>query len=47
MPNRVNGWWFRFKKTASALAAIDDSRDSDVAVTGHNGQVRTLFPLTV
>src|SRR5271166_6251379 len=45
IPNRVNGWLTRFKKTTSLLLRSATSRDSDVAVTGHNGQIRTLFPL--
>ena len=44
MPNRVNGWLPRFKKTASLLSRLTTSRDSDVAVAGHSGQVRNLFP---
>ena len=45
MPNRVSGWLLRFKKTGSLLPRLAISLDSDVAVTGHNGQVRNLFAL--
>src|SRR5215469_2947427 len=45
MPNRVNGWLLRLKKTGSLLSRLTIILDSDVAVTGHNGQVRNLFAL--
>src|SRR5208282_2411898 len=39
------GSLLRFRKTASLLPRLAISLDSDVAVTGHNGQARNLFPL--
>src|ERR1700680_2153087 len=45
IPKRVSGWFTRFQKTASVLFRSPTSRDNDVAVVDHNGQVRNLFPL--
>src|SRR5271165_5809664 len=42
IPNRVNGWLLRFKKTASLLPRLATSRDSDVAVTGREHHVAIL-----
>src|SRR5271165_966417 len=45
IPKRVSGWFTRFRKTASVLFRSPTSRDNDVTVVDHNGQVRNLFPL--
>src|SRR5271165_280940 len=47
IPNRVNGWLLRFKKTASLLPRLATSRDSDVAVTGREHHVAILPPLAL
>src|SRR5215467_8779877 len=45
IPKRVKGWLARLKKTASFLSRPCTRQDNDVAVFGHNGQVRHLLPL--
>src|SRR6266568_9093014 len=45
IPNRVNGWFVRPRKTASFAARPITKRDSETVVAGHRGHIRILFPL--
>ena len=47
IPNRVNGWLLRFKKTGSSLPRLAISLDSDVLWPATTGRSGTCFPCRV